>query len=189
MSSAFEKDFYRYVGGDYQKFLTKLRYVPFTPGIVYIYFFRKAQTSRFGLIRAIFRGLLQITKIITGIQIPVQTQIGYGFRILHFGTIVVNPEAKIGNNFTIAQGVLVGGTEGKRRGFPTIGNNVMLCANSVVIGGVKVGDNVMIAPGAFVNFDVPDNCIVIGNPGQIIQREEPPSKKFIVYSSDDIVKQ
>ena len=187
MSSAFEKDFYRYVGSSYQNFSTKLRYVPFTPGIVYIYFFRKAQTSRFGLIRALCRGLLQITKIITGIQVPVETQIGYGFRILHFGTIVINPEAKIGNNFTIAQGVLIGGAEGKKRGFPTIGNNVMCCANSVIIGNVHIGDNVMIAPGAFVNFDVPDNCIALGNPGKIIPHDEPPTKKYIVYSSDDIL--
>jgi len=187
MLSAFEKDFYRYVGSSYQNFSTKLRYVPFTPGIVYIYFFRKAQTSRFSLIRALSRGLLQITKIITGIQIPVETHIGYGFRILHFGTIVINPEAKIGNNFTIAQGALIGGDAGKRKGFPTIGNNCMQCANSIIVGGVTIGNNVLIAPGAFINFDVPDNSIVIGNPGKIIPRDESPTKKHIVYSSDDII--
>ena len=52
-------------------------------------------------------------------------------------------------------------------------------------GGVKIGNNVLIAPNAFVNFDVPDNSIVIGNPGQIIIRDSSPSAKYIVYSVND----
>ena len=40
----------------------------------------------------------------------------------------------------------------------------------------------LIAPGAFVNFDVPCNSIVIGNPGKIIQRDSSPTAKYIVYS-------
>ena len=47
--------------------------------------------------------------------------------------------------------------------------------------GGQIGNNVLIAPNAFVNFDVPDNSIVIGNPGQIIKRESSPSAKYIVY--------
>ena len=46
---------------------------------------------------------------------------------------------------------------------------------------VKIGNNVLIAPGAFVNFDVPDNSIVLGNPGQIIPRKESPTKAYIVF--------
>lgn len=63
----------------------------------------------------------------------------------------------------------------------------MQCANSIIVGGVTIGNNVLIAPGAFINFDVPDNSIVIGNPGKIITRDESPTKKHIVYSSDDII--
>lgn len=46
---------------------------------------------------------------------------------------------------------------------------------------MKVGNNVLIAPGAFCNFDVPDNCIVIGNPGQIIQKDYSPTAKHMDY--------
>lgn len=49
-----------------------------------------------------------------------------------------------------------------------------------LVGGVKIGDNVLIAPGAFVNFDVPPNSVVIGNPGKIIPKEKP-TEKYIVY--------
>ena len=43
----------------------------------------------------------------------------------------------------------------------------------------------MVAPGAFINFDVPDNSIVIGNPGKIIRRETSPVKKYIVFDVKD----
>ena len=55
-------------------------------------------------------------------------------------------------------------------------------ANSIIIGQVNIGNNVLIAPGAFINFDVPDNSIVIGNPGKIIEKESSPTEKYIVYS-------
>lgn len=51
----------------------------------------------------------------------------------------------------------------------------------MIIGGCHIGNHVLIAPGAFVNFDVPDNSIVIGNPGKVIAREESPTNKYIVY--------
>ena len=122
-----------------------------------------------------------MTKFISHIQIPAGTRIGRGLRIAHFGHIVVNPGAVIGDNFNISQGCLVGNAQGKRMGVPTIGNNVCMNANAVIIGNAHIGDNVLIAPGAFVNFDVPDNSIVIGNPGQIITKETSPTEKYIVY--------
>jgi len=76
---------------------------------------------------------------------------------------------------------LVGNALGKKKGVPTIGDNVFMGRNSIIIGNVNIGHNVLIAPGAFVNFDVPDNSIVIGNPGQIIPQNSSPTEKYIVY--------
>jgi len=143
---------------------------------------RKAQLTRFSLLRMMCVVILRITSYITHIQIPYQTKIGEGFRIVHFGTIVINPDAIIGKNFNISQGTLIGNAQGKRAGTPIIGNNVCMNANSIIIGNCRIGDNVLIAPGAFVNFDVPDNSIVIGNPGKILPRESSPTAKYIVYS-------
>jgi hypothetical protein len=125
--------------------------------------------------------LLKLCSFWTKIQIPYSTVIAEGFRIVHFGNIVINPDARIGKNFNIAQGCLVGNSKGRVAGVPVIGNNVCMNANSIVIGGIKIGDDVLIAPGAFVNFDVPDNSIVIGNPGKIINRNSSPTQKYIVY--------
>jgi len=147
---------------------------------------RKAQYAKPIILRKIWKGVLHVCKIITTIQIPPDTKIGPGLRILHFGNIVVNPATVIGKNFNIAQGVLIGGSEGGVKGFPIIGDNCCVFANSIIIGGVHIGNNVLIAPGAFVNFDVPDNSIVIGNPGTIIPRESSPTSKYILYDIDQM---
>ena len=73
-------------------------------------------------------------------------------------------------------------TIAEREGVPTIGDNVCVNANAIIIGNCNIGNNVLIAPGAFVNFNVQDNSIVIGNPGQIIKRETSPTEKYIVYA-------
>jgi serine O-acetyltransferase len=54
----------------------------------------------------------------------------------------------------------------------------------VVVGNIKIGNNVLIAPNSYVNFDVPDNSIVIGNPGKIIPHENP-TKDYILYVLDE----
>lgn len=178
------QDLYRYTGESSRKLGVRLRYKFFTPGYTFIYFFRKASGCRTIFGKIIYYPLYHITKIITGIQIPIGTSIDKGLKIGHFGTIVINPEAKIGYNFNIAEGCLVGNAEGKMKGCPTIGNNVYMGANSIIIGGVHIGNNVLIAPGAFVNFDIPDNCIAIGNPAKTIQKEESPTAKYIVYPAE-----
>lgn len=185
MSNIFKKDLYRYVGPDYTKYMVRLRGILCTPGIQYTYLLRKVQNAHFSIFRYFWLVSLHICKLVTAIQIP-PTKIGYGLRILHFGNIVINPATVIGNNFNVAQGVLIGGAEGRRKGFPKIGNNCCALANSIIIGGITIGNDVLIAPGAFVNFDVPDNSIVLGNPGKIIPRQESPTKKYIVYNADDM---
>ena len=175
-------DLYRYIGEESQSLLKQWRYIIFTPGFRYIYFFRKASLASNILVRLFWHFCMRLCMYRTGIQIPVGTKIGRGFRIVHFGHIVVNPDAVIGKNFNLSQGCLIGNAQGKRAGTPIIGDNVCMNANSIIIGGVHVGNNVLIAPGAFVNFNVPDNSIVIGNPGKIITKESSPTAKYIVYS-------
>lgn len=65
---------------------------------------------------------------------------------------------------------------GKREGSPKIGDCVWIGTNAVVVGKIEVGDDVLIAPGAYVNFDVPPHSVVVGNPGKIIPRESAAEK-------------
>lgn len=57
----------------------------------------------------------------------------------------------------------------KGGGFPTFGDDVLIGANAVVIGDIKIGNNVKIGAGAVITKNVPDNCTVIGNPMRIIE--------------------
>lgn len=180
MKEILQQDLFRYIGNGNRSFVNRWRYILFTPGFQYIYCFRHAGLARNPILRLFWNLLLRRCMFHTGIQIPADTRIGAGFRISHFGGIVINHAVRIGKNFSIAQGALIGSAEGKRKGVPTIGDNVIMSANSVVIGGITIGDYVMIAPGAFVNFDVPSHSIVIGNPGKIIPADHP-SDKYNVY--------
>lgn len=180
MKKILQQDLYRYIGEENKDILNRLRYILFTPGFQYTYCFRHVNSARNSISKLFWKILLRRCMFHTGIQIPEGTRIGPGLRISHFGSIVVNPAAVIGKNFSIAQGSLIGSAQGKRMGCPVIGDNVIMSANSVVIGAVIIGDYVMIAPGAFVNFDVPPHSIVIGNPGRIIPSDHP-TDKYNVY--------
>ena len=124
------------------------------------------------LIYALYWMLYQKYKIKYMIDIPAQVEIGKGFRIEHIGGIVINSNAKLGENITVLNGVLIGAqNRGNKKGYPVIGNYVWIGTNAIIVGAIHIGNNVLIAPGAYVNFDVPDNSIVLGNPGKIILRE------------------
>jgi len=104
-----------------------------------------------------------------GIQIPGTTKIGKGFYIGHFGTIVVNASAIIGNNVNISQGVTIGqANRGKNKGTPIIGNEVYIGPGAKIFGNVKIGNNVAIGANAVVTHDIPDGAVVGGIPARVI---------------------
>ncbi|MBQ4430183.1 MAG: RtcB family protein [Synergistaceae bacterium] len=54
----------------------------------------------------------------------------------------------------------------------TIGNDVWIGGNCTILPGVTIGNNVVVAAGAVVSHDVPDNCVVGGVPARIIKEIE-----------------
>lgn len=183
-----KKDLFRYEGKRCHSLKTQLRYLLVTPGFQYSYCLRHAQNASNSITRIFWILVLRLMMYYTGIQIPYQTCIAEGLKFGHWGTIVINPDAKIGKNFSISHGCCVGNAAGKHAGVPIIGDNVIMNANAVVVWGVQIGNNVLIAPNAFVNIDVPDNSIVIGNPAQIIRRDSSPTAKYMVYPVDNYYK-
>ena len=56
---------------------------------------------------------------------------------------------------------------GGESGNPVIERNVTVYANATIYGNIRIGENSIVSAGSFVNFDVPENSIIIGNPGVI----------------------
>ena len=50
-----------------------------------------------------------------------------------------------------------------------IGNDCWICSYVVIIGGVSIGDNVVIAAGSVVTHDIPSNTLAAGNPCKVIR--------------------
>ena len=169
MDNKFSKDLYRYYG-EKGEILAKRLLRPIQ--LKYIALFRKASTARFKPLKLYYTVKLKLLSYKTHIQIPARTEIGEGFYIGHSGRVIINPEAKIGKNVNISTGVTIGyENRGARKGAPTIEGNCWVGTNSVIVGNVKIGEDVLIAPLTFVNFDVPAHSIVIGNPAKIIHKE------------------
>lgn len=95
---------------------------------------------------------------------------GAAFVLNHPYASILNAK-KIGKHFTICQCTTVGNKiHGRNDLIPTIGDNVMLGANVCILGDITIGNNVVIAAGSVVIHDVPDNCMVAGNPAVIKKR-------------------
>lgn len=110
-----------------------------------------------------------INRSMTGIEIHPAAKIADGFFIDHGMGVVIGETTEIGQNVTLYKGVVLGGT-GKEHGkrHPTIGHNVVVSSNAIVLGSIKIGNNVKIGAGSVVLNDVPDNCTVVGVPGRIV---------------------
>ena len=53
-----------------------------------------------------------------------------------------------------------------------IGRDVWIGGNCTILPGVTIGNNVVVAAGAVVTKDVPDNCVVAGVPAKVIRKLE-----------------
>ena len=141
----------------------KYTFFKVTPGIKFSIIFRLCQhyRKRNKVLFYFFFLWLKRIKYAYGFDISYRTQIGKGLYIGHFGGIVIHGDAVLGENCNISQGITIGVlNRGKHMGVPTIGNNVFIGPNAVVLGGITIGNNALIGVNSLVNFDVPDNAVV-----------------------------
>lgn len=122
-------------------------------------------------LKGVARVLSQITRFVTGVEIHPAAQIGRRLFIDHAMGVVIGETAVVGDDCVLYQGVTLGGTgneSGKRH--PTLGNGVHVGSGAKVLGNISIGDNVRIGGNSVVVKDVPTNCTVVGIPGRIVRR-------------------
>ncbi len=90
--------------------------------------------------------------------------------------IFISHGARIGRDCCILQNVTIGSSKGKA---PTIGNNCVIGAGAVIIGGVTIGDNCNIGANCTVFKDVPPNTTVVCQaPRYLLNRENEEGRRF-----------
>ncbi|MCD5397327.1 serine O-acetyltransferase [candidate division NPL-UPA2 bacterium] len=118
------------------------------------------------------RLISQLARHITGIEIHPGAKIGKGLFIDHGMGVIIGETSSLGDNVTLFQGVTLGGT-GKERGkrHPTLGNNVVIGAGAKILGNITIGDDVQVGANAVVIRSVPPRSTVVGIPGRIARRK------------------
>lgn len=142
------------------------------PEWTFIVTYRKYQLNKDNILGLYYRYKMNYIERKTGIHIEANPHFGKGLIIGHYGRIIINGNVKFGDQIYITHGVTIGrNSVGNRKGVPMIGNRVRIGANASIVGNVHIGNDVLIAPNAFVNIDIPDHSIVIGNPCVIHHKE------------------
>lgn len=166
LTEEFKRDYYRTTG---KKWSLKIgvKVLRNAPHLEFALFGRKYVKTGSRLLRRICRMKKDWIGKRYGLEIAFENT-GAGLQLVHPYGITINGAAVLGECVNVYKGVTIGKEfRGKRTGTPTIGNRVWIGANATIVGKVNIGDNVMIAPNAFVNFDVPSNSVVFGNPAII----------------------
>jgi serine O-acetyltransferase len=120
-----------------------------------------------------------MARFFTGIEIHPGAKLGRRIFIDHGMGVVIGETAEVGDDVLIYKGVLLGGTslERKKR-HPTIGNNVVLGSNAIILGAITVGDNARVGAASVVTHDVPANATAVGVPARI----------SLGYSAEEVAK-
>ena len=142
------------------------------PQIKYLRLYRLTQSAQGTIWYRYYMYLLRRYSFKTGIGLYENMDIPKGLIIGHEGRIVINGAATFKGNIFLTHGVTIGrDVRGKRKGTPTVGKDGSIRWHSTGVGKIVIGDDVLIAPNTFVNFDVPSHSIVIGNPATIHHRD------------------
>ena len=124
-------------------------------------------------LKLLARGLSQIMRGITGIEIHPGATLGRSLFIDHGMGVVIGETTEVGDYVTIYHGVTLGGTSlHKTKRHPTIGDHVVIGAGAKVLGAITIGAHSRIGANAVVVKPTPPNSVVVGVPGQVVLREE-----------------
>ena len=122
----------------------------------------------------IARLIMQIARILTGIEIHPAAKIGPGFFVDHGMGTVIGQTAEIGRDVTLYHDVTLGGVmpaidsqkqrDAKRH--PTLGDCVIVGAGAQILGPITVSRCARVGSNSVVTRDVPEGSTVVGVPAR-----------------------
>ena len=131
------------------------------------------------LIKELFPDLGEDSKIMPPIQVNLANQVHIGNRVsimynllcMSAGGITIDDDVMIAANVSL----ISNNHDFNERQIITckpihIKRNVWIGANATILPGVTIGENAVIAAGAVVSKDVPDNVVVGGVPAKVIKK-------------------
>ena len=121
---------------------------------------------------------------ITGIEIHPGAIIGRRFFIDHGMGVVIGETSEIGDDCMMYHGVTLGGTTwDKVKRHPTLMDGVIIGAGAKILGPITLGKNVRVGSNSVVVKSIDDNCTVVGIPGRVLQKKVSDDDQFDSYAA------
>ena len=121
---------------------------------------------------------------VTGIEIHPGAVIGRRFFIDHGMGVVIGETAEIGDDCMMYHGVTLGGTSwDKEKRHPTLLDGVVIGAGAKILGPITLGKNVRVGSNSVVVRSVDDNQTVVGIPGRIVTKKANDTDTFDSYAA------
>ena len=130
------------------------------------------------------RFISTLARWITGIEIHPGAVIGRRFFIDHGMGVVIGETAEIGDDCMMYHGVTLGGTSwNKEKRHPTLKDGVIIGAGAKILGPITLGKNVRVGSNSVVVKSIDDNCTVVGIPGRVLKKKVSDDDQFDSYAA------
>lgn len=112
----------------------------------------------------IYHIAFKLVQILTGAEVPCETEIGDGFIIDHTYGVVISGYAKIGSNVRVRSGVVIGLRHVDDHCAPVIGNDCDIGSGAKILGNVRLGNGVRVGANAVIISDFDSGATAVGVP-------------------------
>lgn len=118
------------------------------------------------MLKKLIKRLAARARLLLCCDVPARVRRNPRIHFSHCVGIVISKKTVFKGATHIWQNVTIGGVRGQ---YPVLGDNVFVMSNACIIGGVEIGDNVIVGAGSVVTKSIPPNCIAAGNPAKVIR--------------------
>jgi len=154
-------------------------------GVQAVIFYRLTHLLWRYKLRWLARFISTLARWITGIEIHPGAVIGRRFFIDHGMGVVIGETAIIGDDCMLYHGVTLGGTTwDKVKRHPTLKDGVVIGAGAKILGPITLGNNVRVGSNSVVVRSIDDNETVVGIPGRIVKKKAEDGESFDSYAAN-----